>query len=277
MTRLRLLLCLLVVGAFAQAEEPVQMVRAVVWNELNDHQHHGYWRFHVNRRTADGVRQSEQIETADGPLERLVAMNGHRLDAQAEHEEEARIAALLHSPEAQAKLRSDHAADEQRIGRILALLPDAFVYEDRGIQNGQRHLSFRPNPRYPAHSIEARIFHAMSGDLWIETRSLHLSRLEGHLTENVDFGWGLLGRLYQGGWFVLARRQVSGTDWKTAQLEIHMTGRALLFKSIARETSEERSGFRAVAAGLDLAGANEILARSHERPSDNATIARVER
>ena len=42
-----------------------------------------------------------------------------------------------------------------------------FSYEYAGEENGCYRLRFRPNPDYPAHSIEARIFHAMSGELWV--------------------------------------------------------------------------------------------------------------
>ncbi len=39
--------------------------------------------------------------------------------------------------------------DEERIGRILALLPEAFVYEYDGEENGCYRLRFRPNPDDP--------------------------------------------------------------------------------------------------------------------------------
>ena len=55
----------------------------------------------------------------------------------------------------------------------------------------------------------------MGGTIWIDARSTRLVRLEGRIQENVDFGFGILGRLYQGGWFRLQRVQVSPTDWKT--------------------------------------------------------------
>jgi hypothetical protein len=70
--------------------------------------------------------------------------------------------------------------------------------------------------------------------------------------ENVDFGFGILGRLYKDGWFRLYRVQVSATDWKTERLEVHMNIRALLVKTFARETSEVRGGFVPVPAGLTL-------------------------
>jgi hypothetical protein len=141
----------------------------------------------------------------------------------------------------------------------VALLPNAFLFEYIGEENGCYQLRFHPNPAFPAHSIEERIFHAMSGELWVDARSKRLARLDGHLEENVDFGFGILGRLYKGGWFQLQRVQVSATDWKTQRLEVHMSGRALLFKSIARETNEKRGGFVPVPAGLNLAQGMALL------------------
>jgi len=241
---------------------PSQLVREVVYNELHDHDRHGYWRYWIQRRSPKETRLEEQVETVDGPVTRLALSNGHTLDAVGRQQEKARIDHLLASPDEQARKRQDYADDEKRIGRILALLPDAFLYENLGEENGCVRLRFRPNPDYPAHSIEARIFHAMSGELWINARSKRLARLDGHLIENVDFGYGLLGRLYQGGWFRLERTQASATDWKTARLEIHMNGRALLLKSIARETSEERGGFAPVPAGMNLSQGLALLEQS---------------
>ena len=61
------------------------------------------------------------------------------------------------------------------------------------------------------------------------------------------------------GWFRLERTHVNSAangsgngDWKTQRLEVHMIGRAMLFKTIARETSEVRGGFSPVPSGLSL-------------------------
>ena len=99
----------------------------------------------------------------------------------------------------------------------------------------------------------------MSGELWVDTRYKRLARLDGHVEENVNFGFGILGRLYKGGWFQLQRTQVSATDWKTERLEVHMSGRALLIKNFAHETSEERGGFVPVPAGLNLSQGLTLL------------------
>jgi hypothetical protein len=239
-----------------------QLVREVVFNELNDHARHGYWRYWVEHRTATGTRVEDQVETSQGPLTRLAENNGRPLDPQARQQEQARLTHLLNSPQEQAKHLQQYTEDEQRIGRILALLPDAFLYDYDGFENGCYRMRFRPNPAFPPHSIEARVFHAMVGEVWINADYKRLTRLEGRVGENVDFGFGILGRLYKGGWFKLVRTQVSSSDWKTAELEVHMSIRALLVKTFARETSEERGGFTQVPAGLSLSQAMHLQEQS---------------
>jgi hypothetical protein len=239
-----------------------QLVREVVYNELNDHQSHGYWRYWIERHTSKETRLEDQVETADGPVNRLTLSDGHPLSRETQLQELARLQRLLASPAEQARHLQEYEDDEKRIGRILALLPDAFLYQFAGDENGCHKLSFRPNPDYPAHSIEARIFHAMSGTLWVDARYKRLARLDGHVQDNLDFGYGILGRLYKGGWFQLERTQVSANDWKTARLEVHMMGRALLVKSFARETSEIRGGFAPVPPGMNLAEGMELLAET---------------
>jgi hypothetical protein len=247
-------------GAQAQpAEPPGALVREVVFNEIHDHQRHGYWRYWIEHRAEQLTRLEEQVETADGPIRHLVSSEGRQLGEADLQEEQDRLNRLVNSPSEQTRQRQEYAEDEKRIGRILTLLPDAFLFVYVGEENGCSHLRFRPNPDYPAHSVEARIFHAMSGDLWIDARYKRLARLDGQLQENVDFGYGILGRLYKGGWFRLKRVRVSATDWKTERLEVHMSGRALLFKTIARETSEVRGGFAPVPADLSIAQAMKLL------------------
>jgi hypothetical protein len=239
-----------------------QLVREVVFNELNDHHAHGYWRYWVLHNTPNGMRLDDQVETAQGPVTRLSLSNGQTPSVEAEQQEQARLRRLLTSTDEQTKHLREYQEDENRIGRILALLPDAFLYEYDGDENGSHRLRFRPNPDYPAHSIEARIFHSMTGTLWVDARMKRLVRLDGRVRDNVDFGYGILGRLYKNGWFQLVRVQVSATDWKTERLEVHMCGRALLVKSFARDTSEQRGGFTSVSTGMSLAQGAALLEQS---------------
>jgi hypothetical protein len=264
--------------------EAGRLVREVVYNELQDHDMHGYWRYWVQEQSLKETHTEERVETHDGPIATLRLTNGGPLTVAAREAEERRLDHLLSSPSEQAEHRKEYADDEHRIGRILALLPDAFLYEPSREEGKSQempdcpcyHLRFHPNPDYPAHSIESRIFHAMSGDLWISIESKHLVRLDGKLQENVDFGYGLLGRLYKDGWFQLERTRVGSDtgkgDWKTQRLEVHMQGRAMLFKTIARETSEVRGGFRPVPSGLSLQQAAALVRQQGGEPASQ-TVA----
>lgn len=235
------------------AEDPGKLVREVVYNELHDHAQHGYFRYWIQRNSRTGTSLTEQIETVDGPVERRVENNGKPLEGREAQEEEGRLEALRNSAAQQTKQREAYEQDEQRIGKILALLPDAFVYRDAGVQDGVRHLHFTPNPSYSARGVEARVFHSMSGDLWIDLRNKRMQRLEGRLDENVEFGFGLLGRVDKGSWFRMVRTPVSPTEWKTEEFELHVSARALMLKTLARNTSEQRGGFAAVSAHTSLA------------------------
>jgi hypothetical protein len=246
--------------AHSQPSIPVdQLVREVVYNELHDHVSHGYWRYWIESHSPKESLLEERLETADGPITRTELSNGHPLNAQGRQLQQASLRRLLTSPAEQARHRQENDDNEKHIGRIVALLPDAFLYEYAGEENGCYRLRFRPKPDYPAHTIEARIIHAIIGELWINAKYKRLARLDGHLNQDVSFGFGILGRLYKGGWFSLQRTQVSSTDWKTARFELHMKGRAVLFKIITQEISELRSGFVPVAAGLNLVKGAALL------------------
>ena len=265
-----------VVGIRAeQCERPMpagQLVREVVYNELQDHDRHGYWRYWIESRGEKETRLAEEVETADGLISRLTMSNGRPLDAETQHAEQARLTRLLTSPQERVRHRQDYSEDESRIGMIVALLPDAFLFEYSGEEGGCHRLHFHPNPDYPAHSIETRVMHAMSGDLWVDARLKRIERLEGHFEENVDFGFGMLGRLNKGGWFRLDRTQVGATEWKTDRLEVHISGRAMLLKTIERETSEVRGGFEPVPTGMNLAQGLVLLEHGYLRSPQDSPV-----
>ncbi len=87
-------------------------------------------------------------------------------------------------------------------------------------------------------------------------------KLEGRMEQDLNFGFGLLGRVNKGGWFLMERMQVSPAEWKTCRLEVHMSGRAVLFKTVAHDTSEIRGGFTPLPAGLTLKQGVHILRTS---------------
>jgi len=238
---------------------PEQLIRDTVYNELHDHEGHGYWQYTIHKKTANELMSLEQVETKSGPVQRLIAVNGEPLTAQRRHDEDVRLAEFLSDSAKQRKVREQYLEDERRIERIMQLLPIAFLYQYEGMEGDNYCLSFRPNPAFHPPTIEARVFHAMQGKVYVNARWKRLARLDGRLMDNIDFGYGLLGRLNKGGWFNLDRTRANETDWKTEMLEIHVSGRAVLFKTIAKDTREERFGFREVPRNITLSDAKRML------------------
>jgi hypothetical protein len=58
-------------------------------------------------------------------------------------------------------MEQEYRADEQRLQRLIAAMPDAFLYAYDGMTDGNLRLSFRPNPAYNPATYEARVYHAL--------------------------------------------------------------------------------------------------------------------
>jgi hypothetical protein len=259
------------------AEAAHDLIRDVVFNELRDHQQHGYWQYQVQKKTPQQTLLQEEIETNTGRVNRLIATNGVPLNARQQQQENERLVHLLNDRGQQAKLKQQYDEDERHIGSMMRLLPDAFLYQYDGAEGDQMRLRFQPNPAFKPPTYEGRIFHSMAGMVWVSMREKRLARLRGQLIENVDFGYGLLGRLYKGGTFEMERREVSAGNWKTYVLDVHISGHVILLKSIGKDQREVRTEFRPVPAGLNVAQAaallDETVAKNERGPAHMQPIA----
>lgn len=246
----------------AQMQSPRDLVKDVIYNEQQDRLRDSYWEYRVERRIGQGPDTiSEQIDTKEGPIYRILAYGNTPLNAEQRHQEDQRLEDYLHSPWKQSRLRQQREDDEKRINRLLGLMPDAFLYEYDGQEGNLVRLKFRPNPQYNVPTMESRIFHALVGTVWIDAQQKRLSHFVGTITNRVDFGYGLLGHLDPGGTLELRREPVTATHWKTSFLEVHLSGRFIFFKSISRDHREARSHFEAVPQNITLQEAKAILDR----------------
>jgi len=93
---------------------------------------------------------------------RLALTNGHPISPETQQQEGARLRRLLSSPAEQARHIRDYAEDEERIGHVVALMADAFVYRYAGEENGCYKLTFSPiriiprTPLKPGYSCHER-------------------------------------------------------------------------------------------------------------------------
>ena len=101
----------------------------------------------------------------------------------------------------------------------------------------------------------------------VEAR-IRLAAFNGHLTQDVKFGLGLLGHLDKGGHFEVRQAEVVPGHWDMTTMSLEMTGKALLFKSIGVQKRENRRDFHRVSDDLTLTQAADILYR-HRVVVDN--------
>lgn len=234
-------------------------MKDVVANELTDRTtEHSNWMYHVTK-TVDLRKLTQiEIETKEGPVHRLLAIDDAPLNP-LQQDQEAVRQAQLRDPGQQLAIKKQNDADERRLEAFVRLLLGAFLFRYDGWDGAYVRLSFWPDPAFVPPTMESKALQSMAGTILVDPQQKRLAHIDGHLLENVDFGFGLLGRLAKGGTFEIERTQVSSSHWKTHLLDINVSGRMLLFKTISKQQHETRSDFEPVSSDLDLKQAEQLL------------------
>jgi hypothetical protein len=237
-----------------------ELARKVVTNELKfQDEDRGHWMYRQEKEESGKREVKGVIETKDGALSRLLSIDGHPLTAKQQQKENQRIQKLVSNPDEQRKLQRARNTEMEPGKRLFKMLPDAFVFNYAGREGDLIKLNFRPNPNFQPPSREARVFHDMEGEMWIDEKQERLAALNGHLMEDVKFGAGLLGHLNKGGKFGVRQAEVAPGHWDMKVMVVDMKGKVLLFKTISVQQTENHSDFHRVPDDLTLADAAGIL------------------
>jgi len=234
-------------------------MKDVVANELTDRAEHSHWVYRINKVVEQQTVTQLEVETKDGPVHRLLTINDAPLDSGQREQETKRQEQLVRDPSQQLAVKKQNDADELRLENFVRLLPNAFLFAYDGWDGADMRLSFRPDLTFVPPTMESKALRSMAGTVLVSPEQKRLVRMSGHLVENVDFGFGILGRIAQGGTFEIERIQVSSSHWKTHLVDINVNGRMLLFKTISKHQHETRSDFESVPQDLDLRQAEAFL------------------
>lgn len=237
------------------------LMNDVVANELTDRVQQRKWEYLIDKRAGKQIITEQQVDTKDGPIYRVLAIDGTPLNHDQRQQDNARMDRLLHDPAQQLKLKIAHDEDEAKLEKVLRLMPQAFLYDYDGMEGNLLRIKFRPNTNYNPPTYEARVVHSLAGTIFIDLQHKRLAKFTGRLMNRVEFGYGLLGAIDQGGTIEIGRRQVDNSDWKTTFVNIQLSGRIVFFKTINKQEYETRSGFRAVSGDLSLIAASQLLTR----------------
>ena len=246
-----------------QAQSPTEsahdLVKDVVYNELQERRHISLWQYRVDKLVASQTTLEQEVETVAGPVHRVLARQGKPLDQAAQKKETERLNSLLRNPAEQARMKQEAQADEDRLERLVAAMPDAFLYTYDGTSDGNLRLSFQPNPAYSPATYETRVFHALAGEIEIQPQLKRLVKIDAHIVNEINFGYGLLGRVEKGGAFQIGREKVGDGRWKTTLLDVHISGRIVFFRSISKDERELRSAFQPVPSNTTVQNAVTLL------------------
>ncbi len=174
---------------------------------------------------------------------RLVAIDGKPLDPEElARRDEAHRANVLGQIErekyetpAERASRLKKEADERREREVL--INDAFaIYEStlaaREYIDGQPVIvaTLTPRQHVEPKTREGHWMKKFSGRIWVSENEHQVVKIDMVASDDVNIGWGLVGRVHRGSRLVFSRRRVNGEAWLPAEARIEASGRTLLFR-----------------------------------------------
>ena len=270
---------LLAVVSFSQQPPPInpeQLVRDASYNELHPPPNNQRFLYKDTSTSKKGSVTKETIQTPQGPLSRTIAIDGKPLTPDQRAKEDARLKKFANDAAARSKRQQSDKEEGQREDLMVKTLPDAFLYTYEGTSTGPGgdelvHLKFKPNPNFSPPNHETQVYLGMQGDMYIDARVKRIAKIDGTLFKDVDFGWGILGRLDKGGKFVIDEADIGDGVWDTVRENLRFTGKVLLIKPLDIESVETKSDFRPVSSQLTTAQALDLLQKADETVAENGT------
>jgi hypothetical protein len=236
----------------AQAQStPREMVRAAIQNELQDNSKRSLlftWKERKYRGHDTEVQRI--VETPKGVLSRVMLIDEKPLTPEQRTQEEERIQKMLDPAQLQRKQKERQEGD-QRTNKMLATIPDAFDFQQLDTTqsaNGHKltRIRFVARPGFNPPTRESMVFTGMQGEMLLDESAGRLAKIDGTLFKDVTFGWGVLGKLYKGGRFIVEQSEITPGHWDSTRTVLRFEGKALFFKTIHIDDNETSWDYKPV-------------------------------
>jgi hypothetical protein len=242
-----------------RAQSAQALVQQAVNTELaaarNDH---SLWHYRM-RETQENNSVYDVVDTANGEVKQKIAESGRPLTPQERAAEAAKVHSFVTDKRAQAKQKRDGEQDDKSAEKLLNLLPKAFTWTLANSDGNDLTLHFVPDANFKAPDIESRVLAAMEGDLIVDRQQHRIRVIRGRLSHDVNIGFGMLGKLREGGTFNVQRSQIAPGLWQITETHVHIDGRALLFKTIGQQTDEVKYKFEPLPSNITLNEAANMI------------------
>jgi hypothetical protein len=221
---------------------PVSWIEAAAKNEASIIQNQGTTSacYRVRKVDAKGDTTREVIESRQGSVARLVERDGKPITAAEDAAERDRLQATLADPEGFLRHHKRDSTSRDNALELVRLMPTAMIYsyapgqpQPKGAQNRQIVIDFHPNPTFHPPTMLADLLTGLAGRFWIDSKTQRLTRAEASVLHPVNFGWGIVGRIFPGGTIAFEQADAGGDRWVYSHLDQHLTVRELMVKTVA--------------------------------------------
>jgi hypothetical protein len=239
---------------------PKSWVEAAVANELliiNDDGDTPL-RYRIRKIDPKGDTTRIQIESRQGDVARLIERNGHPITPTEDAAERDRLNTILTSPSDFLRHHKRDSAMRSDVNQLVRLLPTAMTYSFTPGQpqlpgaTPQIAIDFRSNPNFKPPTMLSESLTGIEGRMWIDATSRRVTRIEGHFLKTVNFGFGIVARIFPGGTIELEQTNAGGDRWVYSHLVEHLTVRAMMVKTIPEDSKMTASDFQLLPKPVDF-------------------------
>lgn len=245
---------------------PAALIRRASENELAALQSPVLERYFERLEWKWGTETRAVIETPQGRADRIVQFHDQPLAPDQLARQTRRLQKLLADRDAVRDEVAEQRQELQRRMRMMKAFPNAFIFSPAGKENGLLKFAFRPLPSFSPKDRETQVYRGMEGFVWVEPAQQRLTRIDGTLTRDVSFGWGILGRLYKGGRYVIEQTQLSPGVWRVTTLNLNLKLR-IFIGSTRILRNEHDFAFERTPPDMDFRQALKMLLQSPPRPA----------
>lgn len=216
-------------------------VQAAVHNEVQILQQQGTFSVQYRERKIDAKGDTTRlmIEAKEGGVARLIERDGKPISAADDAAERARLQDALQHPEEFVRHHRRDASTRNDAIELVKLMPKAMLYtytpgqpQLPDVKAQQIVLDYTPDPKFHPPTMLSQSLTGLAGRVWVDEETKHVTRIEGHVLHPVNFGFGILARLYPGGTVALEQVNAGDGHWIYSHVEDHLVVRAMMIKTV---------------------------------------------
>ncbi len=223
-------------------------------------------RYRIRKVDSKSDTTRDVIESRQGAVARLVQRNGRPVTATEDAAERERLNAMLDSPSDFARHhKRDNAARSYAI-ELVRQMPRAMIFsfapgqpQRSNFASPQVVIDCTPNPSYRPPTLIDQALTGIQGRIWIDRKTMRVLRVEGRVLHAVDFGWGMLARVYTGCTIEFEQANAGGDRWAYSHLREDITVREMMVKTVQQRAQMDAADFQILPAPVNYQEAIRIL------------------